>query len=85
MKYLTCNNPVEEEQNKNQIEIENVREDRKMSPEFEKLMKDLREEGREEGVLNTLATLVKKGLLNIKDAAMQANMTEKEFIELMPA
>ena len=89
MQYLTCNNPLEEEQNKNEIEIENAREERKMSPEFEKLMKDLREEGREEGkeegIVNTLVSLVKKGLLNIKDAATQANMSEEKFKSLMVA
>ena len=39
----------------------------------------LKEEGREEGVLSTLAALVKNGLLSLSNAAKQANMTEAEF------
>lgn len=38
-----------------------------------------REEGRAEGVLNTLTTLVRKGLITIADAANTANMSVSEF------
>ncbi len=36
-------------------------------------------EGRKEGVLAALASLVKDGLLNIKEAAKRAGMSEKDF------
>ena len=42
--------------------------------------KALRKE-REESVLNTLISLVKKQLLSVKDAAEQANMSEEEFVK----
>ncbi len=38
-----------------------------------------REEGRTEGILTTLVTLVQKGLITITDAANTANMTVSEF------
>ena len=40
-----------------------------------------REEGRAEGVLDTLIDLVKDGILTIVDAAKRANMTVAEFEE----
>ncbi len=36
-------------------------------------------EGKQEGVLETLASLVKKGLLSLTDAAKEANLTPAEF------
>ncbi|MCD8121427.1 MAG: PD-(D/E)XK nuclease family transposase [Clostridiales bacterium] len=42
-----------------------------------------REEGREEGVLDTLITLVRDGLISVKDAAARANLTEEVFISRM--
>ena len=56
-------------------------------------MELFREEGREEGraegetrgILKTLAGLIRKGLLSIKDAASEANMTEAEFTAQMDA
>ena len=36
-------------------------------------------EGLAEGILNTLVTLVKKGLITVTDAASTANMTVAEF------
>jgi len=36
-------------------------------------------EGKTEGILETLITLVKKGLLTISQAAAEANMTVHEF------
>ena len=44
-----------------------------------------RAEGRAEGILKTLAGLIRKGLLSIKDAASEANMTEAEFTAQMDA
>ncbi|MDE5556726.1 MAG: hypothetical protein K2J32_03370 [Ruminococcus sp.] len=38
-----------------------------------------REEGKAEGILTTLITLVQKGLVTITDAANIANMTVSEF------
>ena len=38
-----------------------------------------KEEGRVEGILQTLVRLVKAGLISLSDAAKQANMTEAEF------
>lgn len=47
----------------------------------ERTFAEQREEGRAEGVLETLFGLVKDGILSIADAAKRANMTEKEFRE----
>ena len=47
----------------------------------ERTFAEQREEGRAEGVLETLFGLVKKGILTISQAADEANMTETEFIE----
>jgi predicted transposase YdaD len=44
-----------------------------------------RKEGQKEGTIQTLAELVKKGLLSINDAAAQAKMTEDAFIAKMKA
>ena len=41
------------------------------------------EEGRAEGSVKTLIALVKKGKLTISEAAEEAEMTEKEFEELL--
>ena len=38
-----------------------------------------RAEGEARGILKTLAGLIHKGLLSLKDAALEANMTEAEF------
>ena len=38
-----------------------------------------REEGREEGVVETLANLVKKGIVTLAQAAEEAHMTVAEF------
>ena len=38
-----------------------------------------------EGILKTLAGLIRKGLLSLKDAALEANMTETEFASRMAA
>ena len=39
--------------------------------------------GEAKGVLNTLISLAKKGLLSIKDAAEQCKMSEEEFKKLL--
>jgi hypothetical protein len=48
-------------------------------------MEMFKEEGRAEGILKTLAGLIRKGLLSLKDAALEANMTETEFASRMAA
>ena len=40
-----------------------------------------REEGRAEGILETLIGLVKKGILTLSQAAEEANLTVPEFEE----
>ncbi|MBR1685616.1 MAG: hypothetical protein IJ708_10820 [Clostridia bacterium] len=42
-------------------------------------------EGREEGIISTLISLVKDGILSIKDAAVRAGITEADFQEKMAA
>ena len=44
-----------------------------------------RAEGEKQGILKTLSALIHKGLLSIKDAASEANMTEDEFVAQMAA
>ena len=46
-------------------------------------MELFREEGRAEGVIDTLISLVQKGLLSIKDAAAQLGITEAAFQQKM--
>ena len=48
-----------------------------------KAFEDEREEGREEGILVTLCSLVKDGLLKLEDAAKRANMSEEMFCRKM--
>lgn len=43
------------------------------------LLERLKEEGREEGVLSTLFSLVNKGLLSLQQAADQAGLSESDF------
>ena len=43
------------------------------------LKEESREEGRAEGILDTLIDLVKKGLLSVSNAATQAGMSVSEF------
>ena len=45
------------------------------------MMEDSRNEGRLEGELKTLFTLVQSGLLSLSTAAAQADMTEDEFLK----
>ena len=44
-----------------------------------------RAEGRTEGIFKTLAGLIRKGLLSLRDAASEVNMTEAEFTARMAA
>ena len=44
-----------------------------------KAFEDEREEGREEGILVTLCSLVKDGLLKLEEGAKRANMSEEVF------
>ena len=44
-----------------------------------------RAEGRAEGIMETLISLVKKGLLTIRDAADQAGISETAFKQKMAA
>ncbi len=64
---------------------EALEEDIYMCKALEDLLKDKIEEkvnqSKLDGALSTLYDLVKKGLLDIKDAAMQANMTESAFTD----
>ena len=48
-------------------------------------MELFKEDGRREGIIETLISLVKKGLLTIKDAADQAGITETAFEQKMAA
>ncbi|MBR2255986.1 MAG: hypothetical protein IJ899_01330 [Blautia sp.] len=48
-------------------------------------MELFKEGGRREGIIETLISLVKKGLLTIKDAADQAGITETAFEQKMAA
>ncbi len=41
-------------------------------------------EGQKEGFLNTLFSLVQKGLLSLDDAAKQAGISKAKFQKLMP-
>ena len=54
-----------------------------MCEALENLMKDKLEESKNEGALAMLYDLVKQGLLDIKNAALQANMSEAAFIDGM--
>ncbi len=51
----------------------------------EKILEKERQEGRAEGIIVTLISLVKKGLLSIKDAADQAGISETSFEQKMRA
>ncbi|MBR6983486.1 MAG: Rpn family recombination-promoting nuclease/putative transposase [Ruminococcus sp.] len=52
-----------------------------MCKAIEDMKKDSRDEGRVEGFLNALASLVKDGILTLADAAARANMSVLEFCE----
>lgn len=47
--------------------------------------RDGQTEGRAEGVFDTLAALVKDGILSVKDAALRAGVSESAFKQRMTA
>ena len=53
-----------------------------MKPEQMELFK---EDGRREGIIETLISLVKDGILSIKEAAKRAGITETAFEQKMAA
>ena len=48
-------------------------------------MELFKEDGRREGIIETLISLVKDGILSIKDAAKRAGITETAFEQKMTA
>lgn len=61
------------------IEIPEGLEEVNVCEAIEEMMKDSKAEGELKGKMDTLAGLVKDGLLSVKDAAARLNMTEAEF------
>ena len=53
--------------------------------QMELFKEDGRREGRAEGIIETLISLVKDGILSIKDAAKRAGITETAFEQKMAA
>ncbi len=47
--------------------------------EMSEIIEKIRNEGKEEGRLETLYSLVKQGILSLTEGAVQANMTEESF------
>ncbi len=47
--------------------------------EMSEMIEKIRNEGKLEGKLETLYSLVKQGLLSLTEGAIQANMTEESF------
>ncbi len=60
--------------------VENEEDDLDMCQAITEMLADEREEGRLEGMLQTLYNLVEQGLLTLRDAAVQARMPESEFL-----
>ena len=58
-----------------------TKEEYDMCQALRELEEDARSEGIKEGIMNTLVSLVKQGLLQVTDAARQADMSESEFQE----
>lgn len=50
-----------------------------MCTAIDEMIKESKSEGRQEGVLNILASLVKDGILTMSEAAKRANLTPTEF------
>lgn len=61
------------------IEIPEGLEEVNVCEAIEEMMRDSKAEGELKGKMDTLAGLVKDGLLSVKDAAARLNMTEAEF------
>ena len=49
--------------------------------EYSRALQKERAEGREEGIISTLISLVREHLLSVHDAARQADMSEEEFLK----
>ena len=54
----------------------------KMSKELRQMMDEERAEGKKEGMIESFMIMVKKGLIEIADAAKELGMTKKEFSKL---
>ena len=52
-----------------------------MCEAIQSIRDDARAEGRAEGILETLFSLVRDGILTLSEAARRADMTETEFEE----
>ena len=53
--------------------------------EAKRILNEGIDKGREEGIIDTLISLVKDGILTIKDAAARAGITEAAFQQKMTA
>ena len=49
--------------------------------EYSRALQKERAEGRAEGIISTLISLVREHLLSVHDAARQADMSEEEFLK----
>lgn len=67
----------------NRQELESLKEEIGMTVLGELLMQDGIEKGIEKGAIQTLGLLVKDGILNVKDAARRANLSEEIFVQKM--
>lgn len=95
MKDTTLENPEIIVKDERLIELDEIVTEVKESVEWEAVQMNLveygkelgrqegEEYGRREGVLQTLSSLVKDGLLELSLAAKQADMSEAEFKEIM--
>ena len=54
----------------------------KMSKELRKMMDEERADGKKEGMIEAFVSMVKEGLMNMKDAAKRLGMSEKELTKL---
>lgn len=50
-----------------------------MCTAIDEMREESKAEGRSQGVMETLASLVKKGMLSLADAAKEADLTPSEF------
>ena len=65
------------------LELEKYRNEERGGNDMCKALEQIRQEGIEEGIWDTLVKLVQKGLLTVKDAAEQAGMSVEEFHQNM--
>ena len=78
---VMLNAPKLWENRKKYMKKEEEKEEYDMCQALRELEEDARSEGIKEGIINTLVSLVKQGLLQVTDAARQADMSESEFQE----